>query len=371
MAEVRLENLAKLFKTRRGVVTAVDDVSLTVASGELFFLLGPSGCGKTTLLRMLAGFVEPSAGRIFFGGRDVTRLPPEKRDTAMVFQNYALWPHMTVRQNVSFGLEVRHVPRSRRRQAVEAMLQTVRVADKAGAKPLELSGGQQQRVALARALAVEPALLLLDEPLSNLDAALRAAMRWEIRRVVKAAGATAVYVTHDQAEALAIADRIAVMQAGKVVQVGTGRELYESPANAFVAGFLGEANFVPGEVVGVEGGRCVVQTRLGPLRGRLGGAGSVPRQGQKVSCCIRPEHVRLAVGQGGGPAAPGGVDVNVIPARLTEWVHLGDSARFRLLCAGGVELSGSAMPARAVAAVGSDLAAAVAAEDIIIVTGLA
>ncbi len=360
MVPLRLENLTKRFQTRRGAVLAVDDVSLSVEAGELFFLLGPSGCGKTTLLRMLAGFVEPTAGRIFFGERDVTQTPPERRDAAMVFQNYALWPHMTVARNVSFGLEVRHVPSRRRQQTVREMLQTVRIAEKASAKPMELSGGQQQRVALARALAVDPPCLLLDEPLSNLDAALRSAMRWEIRRIVKAAGTTSVYVTHDQAEALAIADRIALMREGRIVQVGSGRELYEAPANRFVAGFLGEANFVEATMAGAEGPWVLLRTPAGLLRGR-GRADWA--SGDRLACCIRPESLRLAAD---GPAESSGD--NVFSARLTEWTHLGDSARFRLRLEDGTELSGAAMPARPVARPGQEVAVRVAAEDVIALT---
>ncbi|HET6427319.1 MAG TPA: ABC transporter ATP-binding protein, partial [Phycisphaerae bacterium] len=293
MVPIRLDNLSKRFDTRRGTVRAVEEVRLTIEAGELFFLLGPSGCGKTTLLRMLAGFVEPSSGKVFFGDRDVTRVAPEHRDAAMVFQNYALWPHMTVAGNVAFGPSVRGMGRRQRRELVAELLETVRIADKASAKPMELSGGQQQRVALARALAVRPQCLLLDEPLSNLDAALRAAMRWEIRRVVKEAGTTAVYVTHDQAEALAIADRIAVMNEGRIVQVGTGQELYESPASRFVAQFLGEANFLEGVLVARVGQAAEVDTPLGAIRGRA--PRELPETGPVV-CCIRPECIRLGPG---------------------------------------------------------------------------
>jgi iron(III) transport system ATP-binding protein len=338
MLPVVMQNLSKRFPTARGELAAVQEVTLTVEGGELFFLLGPSGCGKTTLLRMLAGFIPPSSGRIFFGQRDVTLLPPEKRESAMVFQNYALWPHMTVSGNVGFGLKVRKLPRPRRQQIVREMLQTVRISDKATARPMELSGGQQQRVALARALAVRPPCLLLDEPLSNLDAALRAAMRWEIRRIVKGAGTTAIYVTHDQAEALAIADRIAVMNQGRIVQVGSGRELYENPCSRFVAEFLGQANFLPGQLAGAadQDGFYQVRTQLGPMTGH----GPAGLEGRSVTCCIRPESLRLMEQD-----APGGV--NRLTARLVEWTHLGDSARFRLVLEGGLEWIGAVMPARA------------------------
>jgi len=355
---LKLKNLSKRFVTGRGTIVAVDDVTLMIEAGELFFLLGPSGCGKTTLLRMVAGFVEPTAGSIVFGDRDVTRTPPERRDAAMVFQNYALWPHMTVAKNVGFGLSVRGMPSRQRRAVVSELLETVRIAEKAPAKPMELSGGQQQRVALARALAVRPQCLLLDEPLSNLDAALRSAMRWEIRRIVKAAGTTALYVTHDQTEALAIADRIGVMRAGRVVQIGTGQQLYEAPVSRFAAEFLGEANFLPGRVAEPTGRWTLLETPAGVLRAR-------PREGlqpgQEVTCCIRPESLRLDVQD--GPAAAS-TDENVFPARLKQWTHLGDTARFGVQLANGTELSGAAMPARAIAQAEQEVAVRLAAEDV-------
>ncbi len=361
MVPLHLENLTKRFTTRRGDVLAVDGVSLEIAAGELFFLLGPSGCGKTTLLRMLAGLVDPDAGRVLFGDSDVTALPPERRDAAMVFQSYALWPHMTVAKNVAFGPEVRGVGRDERRRIVRELLQTVRITEKASAKPMELSGGQQQRVALARALAVRPRCLLLDEPLSNLDAALRAAMRWEIRRIVKESGTTAVYVTHDQAEALAIADRIALMKDGRIVQTGTGRQLYEEPADRFVAEFLGEVNFIPitsAAPAGAPGGRVVVDTLLGRLRS----ARELPA-GVEVGeciCCIRPESLRIV------PAGADRPTENAFAARLIEWSHLGDSARFRAAVADGTELAGAAMPARSVADIGDELTLHVHPDDVIL-----
>ena len=351
-----MENLSKRFATPRGEVRAVDNVSLTVEGGELFFLLGPSGCGKTTLLRMLAGFVDPSAGRVYFGDRDVTNLPPERRDAAMVFQSYALWPHMTVARNVGFGLRVRGIPGRERERIVQEMLQRVRIAEKAQARPMELSGGQQQRVALARALAVKPRCLLLDEPLSNLDAALRSAMRWEIRRIVKTSGATAVYVTHDQAEALAIADRIALMRQGRIVQVGTGRELYEQPAGRFVAEFLGEVNFLPATVLGPEGAGLVsLETPLGRLRAR---APTTLPAGTKITCGVRPESLRL-----GEPPRPG---ANTLKGRLLDWQPLGESARFRVRLGEGFELAGAVMPARQGLALGQEVAVSVAAEDVMV-----
>src|SRR3954470_16392311 len=240
MTSVRFDHITKRF----GATTAVDDVSLTIAAGELFFLLGPSGCGKSTLLRLIAGLHEPTAGRLLFNDRDVTALGTEQRNAVMCFQSYALWPHMTVRENVRFGLAVRKVPRAEQDRRVAAVLELVGMTPLALRKPNELSGGQQQRVALARAMVVEPACLLLDEPLSNLDAKLRHGMRSEIRRLCKASGFTTVYVMHDQKEALSIADRIAVMKDGRVVQVGTPGDLYHRPATSFVADFIGQTNLI-------------------------------------------------------------------------------------------------------------------------------
>ena len=241
MIDVELESVSKRFASS-GEAAAVDDVNLTIGAGEFFTLLGPSGCGKTTTLRMVAGFYFPTLGHIRFGGQDVTRLAPNKRGTGMVFQNYALFPHMTVAQNVAYGLKVRKVSAAdRNRQVAEALAQVH--LDGYGSRRIEqLSGGQQQRVALARALVIRPRMLLLDEPLSNLDAKLREETRAEIRRIQRAAGTTSIYVTHDQAEAMAMSDRIAVMQAGRVQQIGTPREVYHQPANAFVARFIGRSN---------------------------------------------------------------------------------------------------------------------------------
>ena len=228
MIAIAIQKVTKRF----GTTVALQSLDLTIEPGELFFLLGPSGCGKTTLLRCLAGFLRPDQGKLLFGETDVTRLPPNERNTGMVFQSYALWPHMTVAQ----------------------ALEAVRMGEYRARKPNQLSGGQQQRVALARALVVRPRCLLLDEPLSNLDARLRTEMRGEIRRVCKDHQLTTVYVTHDQKEALAIADRMAVMAAGRILQVGTPRELYGRPATRAVAGFIGETNFVSGTIVGAAAG---------------------------------------------------------------------------------------------------------------------
>jgi iron(III) transport system ATP-binding protein len=246
---VHLRDITKTYPAQGGTQTiAVGGVSLTIEPGEIFFLLGPSGCGKTTLLRMVAGFIEPTSGNIIFssssGDVDVTRVQPERRGCGMVFQSYALWPHMTVAQNVAFGLEMQGFSKQERSRLVLDALTRVRMSQFADRKPNQLSGGQQQRVALARALVIKPRVLLLDEPLSNLDARLRAELRNDIRKVCKEVGTTAIYVTHDQEEALSTADRIALMQSGKIVQVGTPIEMYQRPKTRFAAGFLGDANII-------------------------------------------------------------------------------------------------------------------------------
>jgi iron(III) transport system ATP-binding protein len=290
MSAITLQGLTKRF----GPVTAVDGVSLEITSGELFFLLGPSGCGKTTLLRMIAGFTPPTAGRIAFGDRDVTHDPPNRRNTGMVFQSYALWPHMTVLENVAFGLRVRRVRGAARREQAMAALRSVRMEEEAERRPGELSGGQQQRVALARALVVRPTVLLLDEPLSNLDARLRIEMRSEIRRICGETGITTVYVTHDQGEALSMADRLAVLSAGRVVQAGTPREVYRQPSSRFVAAFVGDTNLVPAQVVERDDDGTLLETPGGRVRSRS------RVDGERVTCSLRPEALRITANGRGG-----------------------------------------------------------------------
>ncbi|MBK3425601.1 ABC transporter ATP-binding protein, partial [Methylobacterium ajmalii] len=248
MGTLLLDGLTK----RYGEATAVAGVDLDIRQGELVALLGPSGCGKTTTLRMVAGFIEPSAGRVVIGGRDVTRLPPHARDTGMVFQSYALFPHMSVADNVGFGLEMRKVGKAERDRRIAEALRLVRLDALADRLPRQLSGGQQQRVALARALVVSPAVFLLDEPLSNLDAKLRSEVGLEIRELQKRLGLTTLMVTHDQDEALAMADRLVVMEHGRVLQVGSAEDLYERPANTFVAGFVGRCNLLDGTREGAD-----------------------------------------------------------------------------------------------------------------------
>src|SRR4051812_25210564 len=261
MTSVRLDHITKAF----GDTVALADINLDIGAGELFFLLGPSGCGKSTLLRLIAGLHGPTSGRLWFNDRDVTGLGTEKRNAVMCFQSYALWPHMSVADNIRFGLNVRKVPKPEADRRVEEVLRLVQMDPYAARKPNQLSGGQQQRVALARALAVRPDCLLLDEPLSNLDAKLRHEMRSEIRRICKTAGFTTIYVTHDQKEALSIADRMAILDRGRVAQVGTPDELYHRPASAFVAEFIGQTNLIGGEVVGQSGETVRVRTAVGEL----------------------------------------------------------------------------------------------------------
>jgi len=285
MTAVRLEKITKLF----GSTVALDAIDLQIAAGELFFLLGPSGCGKSTLLRLIAGLHEPTSGRIFFNDRDVTALGTEKRNAVMCFQSYALWPHMTVRDNIRFGLNVRKVDRAEQDRRIDEVLRLVQMTALADRKPNQLSGGQQQRVALARALAVNPDCLLLDEPLSNLDAKLRHEMRSEIRRICKATGFTTIYVTHDQKEALSVADRIAVMKDGRLVQVGSPGELYHSPRTSFVADFIGQTNLLPGRITGRDDQFIHVETAAGRFIARRNG--ELP---EKVTVSIRPEQMQIA-----------------------------------------------------------------------------
>ncbi|HEX2972172.1 MAG TPA: ABC transporter ATP-binding protein [Tepidisphaeraceae bacterium] len=285
MTRVRLVNINKRF----GNTVALEGIDLDIAAGELFFLLGPSGCGKSTLLRLVAGLHEPTTGQIYFNDDEVTGLPTQKRNAVMCFQSYALWPHMSVRENVAFGLGVRHVPTTEKRQRIEQVLKLVQMDGLADRKPNQLSGGQQQRVALARALAVNPRCLLLDEPLSNLDAKLRQEMRGEIRRICKTAGFTTIYVTHDQKEALSIADRIALLKDGRLVQVGTPADLYHRPRTSFVADFIGHTNLLRGRIVQRDAQTVRVETAAGTIRAVCDR--TMPAE---VIVSIRPEQMRIA-----------------------------------------------------------------------------
>ncbi len=310
---VTIENVTKHF----GTFAALRSVSLEIQPGELFFLLGPSGCGKTTLLRCIAGFHTPEAGSIRMGGADITQLPPHKRNTGMVFQHYALWPHLTLAENIAFGLEMRKIPKPDIQRRVKEALELVHLEDRAKAKPNQLSGGQQQRVALARALVIEPACLLLDEPLSNLDAKLRLEMRSEIRRICKQAGLTAIYVTHDQKEALSIADRIAIMRDGIIEQIGTPEEIYRKPLNRFVAGFIGEANFIQGIIQNNSGTTLTVETACGVFVAQK--PPHVFALKEEVVLCIRPENIRFE--------KPGINLPNRLHGRFSESTYLGEVAQ--------------------------------------------
>ncbi|NRP22362.1 Sulfate/thiosulfate import ATP-binding protein CysA [Ensifer adhaerens] len=291
---VVFQNLRKQF----GAFTAIHDLSLTIEPGTLVTLLGPSGCGKTTTLRMLAGLEHPSSGRILIGGKDVTMLPANERDVSMVFQSYALFPHMTSLDNVAYGLESSGMKKKEARNRAEEGLKLVGLGGLGQRLPAELSGGQQQRVAVARALVLEPQVLLLDEPLSNLDARLRRRVRTEIRELQQRLGFTAVYVTHDQDEALAVSDRIIVMKDGAIAQEGAPRELYEAPASAFIADFMGEANVLPCEVTGSDAGLATI--RIGGLEHRLPSRDARPGPSKLA---VRPNAVTLTPAS--GAALPG------------------------------------------------------------------
>ncbi len=288
-ADLKLEDIVKRF----GKVIAVNNVSLEIPHGKLITLLGPSGCGKTTILRMIAGLETPTSGRIYLGGSDVTHLPPNERKMTMVFQSYALFPHMNVYENIAYGLRVMRWAEDRVRQAVDDTVSMVGLEGLTKRGASELSGGQQQRVAVARALVLKPKVLLFDEPLSNLDAKLRKHMRGEIRNLQKDLGITSVYVTHDQSEALAISDEIVVMENAVISQKGGPQELYTCPANPFVADFIGEANIVEAEVVNVEGDRARV--RLDSLEMSVPHF-RAPNPGERARLIIRPEDIRIEAG---------------------------------------------------------------------------
>ncbi len=294
---------------------AVNEVDLDVEPGELMTLLGPSGCGKTTTLRMVAGFQEPSHGRIFIDERDVTNVPANGRDIGFVFQNYALFPHMNIFENVAYGLRVRRKTKAEIRERVTSVLALVGLAGHGDRPPAELSGGQQQRVALARAIVIEPRVLLFDEPLSNLDATLRVEMRGEIQSLQKRLGITTLYVTHDQEEAMAISDRIAVMKDGRIAQMGTAADLYRRPASTFVAGFIGRANILAGTVLRSDDG--TVELDIDGRRMRFASDRRYAA-GTRLSAVVRPE--AIAIGTTGSG----------VKARLESRVYLGDKMEFTL-----------------------------------------
>jgi iron(III) transport system ATP-binding protein len=319
VAAVEIRALRKAF----GSTVVVDGVDLHIDHGQLVCLLGPSGCGKTTTLRLLAGFLEPDGGEITVGGRLLSSparvVPPERRSMSMIFQSYAVWPHMTVFDNVAYGLRLRRLGRSAVEERVGSILDLVRLVGLADRYPGELSGGQQQRVALARALVVEPETLLLDEPLSNLDAHLREEMRFEIRRLHEQYKITTVYVTHDQAEAMVIADRIAVMNLGRIEQLGAGEEIYERPQTEFVARFIGQTNLLPG-TLGPEPG--TVSCQSGVLR-TTGTTAAAP--GTRIAVSIRPSDIRIDRG-----VVSNGADANVLAGRVVRAYYLGASRDYQV-----------------------------------------
>jgi iron(III) transport system ATP-binding protein len=326
---VKFDSVTKILGQSR----AVDNLTLDIGAGELFFLLGPSGCGKTTALRTVAGFYVPDEGRILFNGEDQSRVPPHKRNTGMVFQNYALWPHMDVQNNVAYGLKMRRVSRAEKDKRVRHALEIVHMHGYAERMPNQLSGGQQQRVALARALVIEPDVVLLDEPLSNLDAKLRIEMRTQIKDIHRKIGRTMIYVTHDQAEALSMADRIAVMRSGRLVQVGTPHELYTRPESAFVAQFIGGTNLLHGRLEEV-GDLLTVKTQAGIVWAKNGVQGIA--RGDTVFCSVRPESLRLKAAAESSGAPPDAT--NQLRAEVQSIMYLGDNEQYTLRLADSVTM---------------------------------
>ena len=327
---IELADVSKEFRTGGDVVPAVREMDLQIAEGEFFSLLGPSGCGKTTTMRMVAGFEEPTTGTIRLHGKDVTGVPPNKRDVNMVFQSYALFPHMNVFENVAFGLRRRSVAKADIDRQVNEMLEIVNLGGHTHRRPRELSGGQQQRVALARALVNRPRALLLDEPLGALDLKLRQAMQVELKRIQREVGITFVYVTHDQGEALTMSDRIAVMNDGAIEHLGTPREIYEHPKTRFVAGFIGTSNLLSGRVARVESGQAVIEVSpeeriIVPVHD------PGPAPGSPLELTVRPEKIQLSIAR---PADRG----CMLRGEVTEVVYLGTSTNFSVSTTTGADI---------------------------------
>jgi spermidine/putrescine ABC transporter ATP-binding subunit len=320
---LEINNVTKIF---RGGVLAVDDVTLAVKEGEFLTILGPSGCGKTTTLRMVGGFEYPDAGQILLDGQDVTDLPPHKRPVNMMFQDFALFPHMTVAQNIAYGLTIAGIKKSEIKSEVEGALRTIELSDKADRRPAELSIGQKQRVALARALVRRPKILLLDEPMSALDAKLREAMQIELKRLHDQIGLTFVMVTHDQTEALVMSDRIVVMEAGRIVQIGAPAELYERPETPYVANFVGSSNMIMGSVAGVTGDTALVRFDGTEIRAMMRGAAIVV--GDTVTISIRPEKVKLHQGSEGESGISD--NANTLRGKLRDKFFHGESVRLAI-----------------------------------------
>jgi spermidine/putrescine transport system ATP-binding protein len=317
---VEARGISKVFP---GGVKALDDVSVTIRENEFFTLLGPSGCGKTTLLRLIAGFEFPSAGEILLHGKDIAHLPPDRRPVNTVFQHYALFPHMTVAENVGFGLRMQGRPKDEIDGAVDQALALVKMADYGARRPSQLSCGQQQRVAFARAIAPRPQVLLLDEPLSALDLKLRQAMRSELKTLQRETGITFIFVTHDQEEALTMSDRIAVMSAGKIQQIGAPLDIYESPVNHFVADFIGDSNFIEGAIDTIKGDAAVVKTPDGiAIAARMNGP---HKAGDRIAVALRPEKILLGAGK--------------LKGEVREAVYLGTSTSYVIALGRTVTLS--------------------------------
>ncbi|REE99127.1 ABC transporter ATP-binding protein [Thermomonospora umbrina] len=328
---IELAGVVKEYRSHGETVPAVRGLDLAIGEGEFFSLLGPSGCGKTTTMRMIAGFEEPTAGAVFLRGKDVTAVPAHRRDVNMVFQSYALFPHMSVFENVAFGLRRKGVERSEITRRVGEMLEIVDLTGREKRRPREMSGGQQQRVALARALVNRPRALLLDEPLGALDLKLRQHMQVELKRIQREVGVTFVYVTHDQGEALTMSDRIAVMNDGRIEQLGSPREIYERPASRFVAGFIGTSNLLSGEIGEVDGDRAVIAYGDGerivvPLP-----EGSAVSAGERVELTVRPEKIEIGV----EPPAGNG---SAIRGTVGEVVYLGTSTNYNVVTSAGADV---------------------------------
>jgi putative spermidine/putrescine transport system ATP-binding protein len=353
---LQLDSVSKTY----GSVTAVDCVSFALADGEFLSLLGPSGSGKTTTLQMIAGLAHPTSGEILLGGRPIGPLPPYRRDIGMVFQNYALFPHMTVARNVAFPLEMRNVPRAEIGRRVEGVLKLVELPGLGNRYPRQLSGGQQQRVALARAIVFEPKLLLMDEPLGALDKKLREQMQLEIKHLHKRLGVSIIYVTHDQDEALVMSDRIGVFNRGRLEQIGSVEDLYEQPTTRFVAEFIGESNMVRGAVREAVNGHCILETGDGPLRGRAQHAFDA---GSSALISVRPERIKLA------EAAPADDARDCIKGRISEVIYMGRLRKYVIETGGGQKLivaqQASGIEARSFA-VGETVVATFAPEDAVV-----
>ncbi|MHB0854361.1 MAG: ABC transporter ATP-binding protein [Rectinema subterraneum] len=336
-SNVTLIHLTKKFRSLdgSGEIVAVNDVNLEIQAGELVTILGPSGCGKTTTLRMIAGFEYPTSGSILIGGRDVAMIPPNKRGLSMVFQSYALFPHLSIYENVAYGLRVQKLPAQEIRERTERALELMQLTTMARRFPSQVSGGQQQRIALARAIVIEPSVLLFDEPLSNLDAKLREYMRDELRKLQKRLGITSLYVTHDQSEAMAISDRIVIMKDGCIQQVGTPREIYAYPHSKFVADFMGKANFINVNVLGMEGEAARIE-----IEGRqfvVPRPGAVAPKAGKALLVVRPETLKLVplgesaseadLSAGGARGSPG---IAALKGRIDRFTYFGNIARYEV-----------------------------------------